>query len=312
MSDTIFPDWQQADAGRWGNAQLRLRHRWHESPLFARDALASLIDRYPAEHYALVRTSVRGDAGRVWREGDIGDFSGAEVIDALSRGAMWLNLRNVHLVDPRYGVLLERSYAELARRVPGFRPRALRMGILISSPSVQVHYHADLPGQALWQIAGHKRVHVYPAREPYLPAAALETIALTGVEVGMRYDPAFEREATVFDLAPGEMLHWPLNAPHRVDNHDCLNVSATTEHWTPEIRRSQMVTMANGVLRQHLRIAPSSRRLHGAGFWAKAALQAAWRRSPWARRAQRQQRPIDFRLAHDAAGGVRDIAPYYR
>lgn len=311
-TDPVFPDWPPTAAAGWGHDRLCLRHRWHADPLFRPAALAALIERYPAEHYALVRTTRRGESRRHWREGDLGDFRGAEVIDAIARGSMWLNLRNVHLVDGRYAALLESAYAELRERVPGFDPAALRMGILISSPGVQVHYHADLPGQALWQIAGRKRVYVYPAREPYLPAEALETIALTGVEVSMAYDPAFDREATLFELEPGQMLHWPLNAPHRVDNHDCLNISVTTEHWTPMIRRSQMVTMANGVLRRHFGLRPSSRRLDGPGFWAKAVLQAAWRRAPWAQSLQRRQRPIDFRLAHDAADGMLDIAPYYR
>mgnify|MGYP007089524400 CR=1 FL=1 len=108
------------------------------------------------------------------------------------------------------------------------------------------------------------------------------------------------------------MLHWPLNSPHKVDNHDCLNVSVTTEHWTPEIRRSQMVNVANGVLRQRLGITPGSRAMSGPGFWGKALLQAAWRRSPWARQEQRRHRPIDFRLAREAPGCLLDIEPFYR
>ncbi|MEF7613766.1 hypothetical protein V4F39_07565 [Aquincola sp. MAHUQ-54] len=315
MDDTpspLFPAWQDSDTRQWGHAELKLAHRWHEHPLFSREALAGLIERYPAEHYALVRTSLQGEAARQWREGDIGDFNGQEVIEAIAQGRMWLNLRNVHLVDARYARLLDAAYAELAERVPGFEPSALRMGILISSPGIHVHYHADLPGQALWQVAGRKRVYLYPARPPFLPPAALEDIALTGVEVKMPYDPAFDQQARVFELAPGAMLHWPLNAPHRVENHDCLNVSVTTEHWTPGIRRSQMVTMANGILRRHLKLHPSGRELQGPGFWMKAALQAAWRRSPWSRRVQRLQRPIDFRLDRTAAGLMRDIPPFYR
>ena len=65
--------------------------------------------------------------------------------------------------------------------------------------------------------------YLYPANEPYLPQDELEKIALFGVEVDMRYDPVYDREALVFDLEPGEMLTWPLNAPHRVENYDVLN-----------------------------------------------------------------------------------------
>ena len=312
MPANVFKDLDATQARLWGKAPQRLHHGWASSALFSLDALAGLIERYPAEHCSLVATSSQGSATRRWREGELGGLNGRQVIDTIARGGLWLNLRNVHLVDPRYGALQDAAYAELRAALPGFDAGALRMGILISSPLAQVHYHADMPGQTLWQIAGRKRVYIYPPHAPYLPAAALEDIALSGVEVTLPYDPAFDHDAVLMELAPGQMLHWPLNSPHRVDNLDCLNISVTTEHWTPRIRRSQMVTLANGVLRRHLGHTPRSRALSGPGFWAKAVLQAVWRRSPWAQRLQRQARPIDFRLSTQAPGGMTDIAPYHR
>lgn len=311
MPNQVFKDWNEAQASMWGRAPQRLHHPWHESPLFQLDALAELIEHYPVKHYALVSTNRKGDVERRWREGEIGDFSGREVINAIQQGGLWLNLRNVHEVDGRYAALQDAAYAELRNSIPGFEPASLRMGILISSPNARVHYHSDLPGQTLWQIAGRKRVYVYPPEPPFLPPQVLEDVALTGVEVNMPYEPGFDAHATVLELEPGQMLHWPLNSPHRVENHDCLNISVTTEHWTEGIRRSQMVTMANGVLRRHLGMQPQ-KQLAGPSFWAKAALQAAWRRSPWAQRAQRVVRPIDFRLSRQHPGGMVDIPAYYR
>ncbi len=310
--DRVFDDLDEAAARRWGREPQRLRHGWHRSGLFGLDALASLIDRYPVEHHAIVATSTRGDGQRVWREGEIRGLAGRQVIEAIAEGGLWLNLRNVQLVDPDYGRLLESAYAELRAAVPGFEPSALRMGILISSPRAQVHYHADLPGQSLWQIHGRKRVYVYPPADPYLPQEALENIALSGVEVDMPYRAEFDRDAVALDLQPGDMAHWPLNSPHRVDNEDCLNISVTTEHWTAAIRRSQMVNVANGVLRRHLGLKARGRELAGPGFWAKALMQAAWRRTPWARRLQRMCRPIDFRLSPHPGRRLVDIPAYYR
>ena len=316
MAYRTFDNWNAQQAARWGHEPQKLHHGWHRSPLFDLDALAELIERYPVEHYALVATNTRGangpEAGRRWREGDIDGMTGFEVIEAIAQGGLWLNLRNVHLVDSRYAALQDAAYAELQRELPGFNPRALRMGILISSPKAQVHYHADLPGQALWQIRGRKRVYIYPPTDPFLPQAALEQVALTGVEVNMPYRPEFDRDAVVMDLEPGQMLHWPLNSPHRVDNEDCLNISVTTEHWTEHSRRSQMVNVANGVMRHHFGWQPKSRALSGPGFWTKAAFQAIWRRSPWARMAQKRQRPIDFRLSSQQPGHLLDIPAYYR
>jgi hypothetical protein len=108
-------------------------------------------------------------SGRVWREGDLGNLSGREVIDAISRGELWLNLREVGSVDSRYRELVDRIFEEVAAKVPGFKvPERHQAGILISSPRAQVYYHADLPSQALVQIAGRKRVYVYPNTAPFI------------------------------------------------------------------------------------------------------------------------------------------------
>ena len=85
-----------------------------------------------------------------------------------------------------------------------------------------------------------------------------------------------------------------------------MNVSVTTEHWTPENRRAQKVHLANAVLRHRLGLRPRKRALAGPGYWAKAALQAAWRRSPWAGSTQKALRPIEFRLDTRAPGGLVD------
>jgi hypothetical protein len=311
-SSASLIQWRAQHGIDWNQRPLCMAHRLHESPLFWPDALGALIERYPASDYALVLTNRQGESQRRWREGDLAGASGHQVLQAIAAGHMWLNLREVHRHEPGLALLLDAVYRELAESMPGFDPGAMKMGILISSPRIQVHYHADLPGQALWQIAGRKRVWVYPPQAPFLTPQALEDIAYSGVEFKLAYDPAFDRDAVVMDLEPGQMLTWPLNSPHRIDNHDCLNISVTTEHWTPQNRRSQQVSLANAVLRHRFGLGARARQLSGPGFWARWALQAAWRRSPWARQAQRRERPIDFRLDLQAPGAVLDTATHFR
>ncbi len=308
MNGDILAPWAAADRAAWNQRPLRLQHHLHQQPAFQLDALAALIETYPRPDYALVMTNRQGDSGQRWREGDLAGTPGRQVIDTIASGSLWLNLRQAHLHGTAYAELLARAYAEIATQVPGFSARSLKMGILISSPGAQVHYHCDLPGQLLWQIAGRKRVWVYPPTAPYLQPEWLEDIAYTGFEFSLVYDPAFDRQALIFELEPGQMLSWPLNSPHRVDNEDCLNISVTSEHWTPENRRAQKVHLANAVLRHRLGLKPQGRALAGPAYWAKAALQAAWRRSPLASATQRQRRSVEFRLAPGEPGGCIDIA----
>jgi len=298
----IFTDWRPQHARVWGRAPVRLAHRLHEDPLFDADALCRLLERYPREHYQLVQWGPLAERA-TWREGELGGLSGREILAAVAKGRVWINLRNVAQVDPAYGRLLDAIFDELGQRVPGFTTFSRTQGILISSPKSRTLYHADLPGQSLWQIRGAKRVFVYPKAEPFVTARQLEAIALSGVEASMVYEPWFDEHALVYDLEPGEMLHWPLNAPHRVDNHDCLNVSMTLEYFTPDIRRRHMTTVANGILRTKFGLAPTERALSGPSFWTKAVVQKVLR----PRAAARTRRAPDFRLDPTQPDAIADI-----
>lgn len=309
-SEPVFTGWRDEHAALFGRHLVRVNHRLHASPLFFEETLARLIETCDPACYNLVRM---GDAGapKEWREGEIGARSGLEVIEAIRRGRMWINLRSVGRFDARYAELTERIFAELEARVPGLRTFRHTLGILISSPGAQVYYHADVTGQSLWQIRGRKRVYLYPAAEPFLPPEALEGIVLKETEEDLPYEPWFDDHALALDLEPGEMLTMPLNAPHRVVNHDCLNVSFTTEHWTPAIRRSYAVNYANGVLRRRLGWRPRSRATEGLSVYPKAALALAWKTAGF-QRGRTYDRVIRFRVDPGAAGGCVDIPAYRR
>jgi hypothetical protein len=306
MSEAILTSWDETrHKALWGNQPIRLQHRLHESPLFSDAALAELIESYPRSKYSIVLVGARNER-KLWREGEIGDLSGAQVIQAIAAGRMWLNLRNVHTVDKRYDELLGQILDEFCARSGMPRVLARNSGILISSPNAQVYYHSDLPGQSLWQMRGEKRVYIYPPVAPFLTPEQIERIILTGLEVDMDYASWYDDHATVVDLKPGEMLHWPLNAPHRVDNHDCLNVSLTTEYWTDDIRRTAMMNSANAVLRHKLGITPRSQSITGPGFWLKALLHASAKRAGLLSK-RRDPRPITFRLDPGRPGTVIDL-----
>jgi hypothetical protein len=303
----IFVDWEQAHTEAWGQAPVKARHSLHESPLFSLEAIADLIDAYPREHYSLIHMGPQGGR-RFWREGELGGLKGRDVIDWIAQGRMWLNLRSVKTVDRRYADLLDAMYEEIGLRAPGAPMFNTSMGILVSSPRAQVYYHCDLPGQALWQLHGRKRILIYPNEKPFLAPANLEDIALFGIEEDVPYDPAFDDHATVLELGPGDMAHWPLNAPHRVENHGMLNVSVTSEHWSDDIVRRHKVNLANGLLRHRFGITPKSRALSGPGYQAKAMLQGVMRRMKWIEKKRSARRPIEFKLDAERRGGVVEFA----
>ena len=198
-------------------------------------------------------------------------------------------------------------FEEIAAKVPGFEAPNHQDSILISSPDAQVYYHADLPGQGLIQIAGRKRVYVYPNTRAVHHAAHLEDIALFNVEVDLPYEPWYDEHAQVFDLEPGQMLDWPLNAPHRVENLGTVNVSMTVSYSNDDIRRAEIVHLANGLLRHRFGYTPKSRNLRGPSFFAKKVMQKLVRDSKWVKRERNARRAIDFRLDADQPGKIVDL-----
>jgi hypothetical protein len=299
-----FANWDPKHAQLWDNEPVCLQHKLVQSPLFSRDALARLIEYYPREHYSIIKMGSPGEHRRYWREGDLGDLSGYEVLDAIENGRLWLNLRSTNLVDIRYNDLIEGMFAELNKYMPDFVSWDHRCGILVSSPNAQVYFHADLPGQALFQILGHKRVYLYPNHKPFITPEHLEHIAIYGIEVDVPYEGWYDEYASIYDFEPGQMLAWPLNAPHRVENLDCLNVSMTVEYMTEPIRRANVLTRANGILRYRVGWSPRSYALGGPTYWAKAALQKALRQTSWMNKPKMGRRPIEFHLDRQTSDSI--------
>jgi len=306
MVDQILTEWDETNTSLWGHQPILLHHNLHQSPLFSRKALADLIEAYPRQHYNLVQTGPR-ESRRVWREGDFGNLRGEQIIDAIEAGTLWLNLRNVTTVDARYREVVNQLFREIDGHVPGFGAPQHTAGILISSPRAQVYYHADLPGQGLIQILGRKRVYLYPTTPPFLTAEQLEDIALFGIEVDMPYAEWYDRHATVYDFQPGQMLHWPLNAPHRVENLNTVNISMTISYTDEQIRRLQMVSFTNGLLRHKFGYRARSRATSGPSFLAKRVLQRALRNSSWLRRERAVRQSVDFKLDDKKPGSIVDL-----
>ncbi|WP_099866407.1 cupin-like domain-containing protein [Pararhizobium haloflavum] len=294
MSEGIFSDFDAVARALWGHHDVKLRHRLHERSLFSDAALGRILDAIPPGQMAINTMGRTGHDVRSWSYCERGDMSGEELIKAVNAGRIWINVTKANEIVPEFGALLSEMFGEIEANVPDLDVIRKSMGLLISSPNAQVFYHADVPGQSLWQIRGEKRIYIYPNREPFLRPADLENIIRGRTEEEVPYHAWFDRHAAVHDLAPGDMLHWPLNGPHRVENKDCLNISITTEHWTPEIRRHFGVQYGNGILRS-AGLAPRSASVHGAAAYAKCALAVGWRLSGQQKR-QSFRRTMKYRL----------------
>ncbi|WP_209010713.1 hypothetical protein [Labrenzia sp. PHM005] len=308
QNNDIIADWQDKHSMLFDRHNVKLKHRLAETGLFSEEALGKLIDKLPLQHYTL-NTMGHDKNVKEWRHGEIGNLSGQEVIDCIRNGRLWINVFRIMDIDPQYEKVLNQIFSEFESRVPGLKTFMRNMTLLVSSPKIQVYYHADIQGQSLWQLHGKKRVYVYPISEAFLTEESIEKILMQETEEEVPFKPWFDDYAEVHDLEAGEMMHWPLYGPHRVENHDCLNISVTTEHWTRDIRHEFAVRYGNGVLRRTLGLKGLSTEPKGWQVYPKAAAALAWKRLKLEKK-RKVQRMIDFRLDPSTELGYVDIEPY--
>lgn len=249
----------------FGRQSVVGHHRLQHSPLFSDEALIDLLDKFPRQNlYAL---NMGTDPTRI-AENRLAlhdGVSGAELLQAVRNGRLWLNLTRVDRADTRYRGLINELYGELRAQIPGFLPDSSQGTLLISSPHALVYYHADGPASVLWHIRGRKRVWVYPALDQaYMKRELLEDIFAGVRHEYLPYEHAYDDGAQIYDLEPGQWIAWAQNAPHRVTNMDSVNVSLSTEYFTRESRRRFQVYVANRFFRTQLGCKNLSAREDGA------------------------------------------------
>lgn len=264
--DRLIPAWSTAQRSAVDTSTVTFPHGLEAAGAFGDAALAALIDGHP-RHMIDVCTMRRDPPpDEPWIAGSPGDLSGAELLEAVRRGALWISLRQaVNNADkPLMSAITAALEACTGRSIV-----SATASILISSPHMGVFYHVDTVETVLLHMRGRKTMWVYPAREPYVTEAALQAILHKENLSDCPWRPEMEREAQPVALAPGQGLHIPLNAPHRVVNGGDLNVSVSVGYSTRRSRTVNGVLWFNGFLKRRLGVSISSRRL-------PAALHPTW------------------------------------
>lgn len=295
MLDTRTPlvDWP---AQRPLQGNVRAKHRLLDTGLFEDAKLVELFDRHRPHELLVYRM---GDDHRNlddFQLGDRGKLTASELLEAVYQGTLWLNVINMTKNDAVFKQLVDRIYDELEATLPGFETVQRSANLLISSPTAKVYYHADAPLNMLWHVRGRKRVWVYPGDERFAPQEWVEMLFTRESDDDLPYRPELDRYATPYDLEPGDMLTWPQNTPHRVDNLEGLNVSLTTEHYTPAALRKRVTYLANRYFREWLGWPMRDVRVDGARAALKRTAFRIARRLPGLRSASAYRNRAKFSL----------------
>ena len=274
---------------------------------FASDeVLARMLDRYPAGLFD-INLYDYDDAGQVsLRTGTRGRLGGADLLAAIQQGRLWVNLRSVETGWPELWAAAMDEFDAVQAAYPGLRAVRRSGQLILSSPRARVPYHFDAAGVVLLHLRGRKRLFVYPGDEAHLAEADMEQVVTRQTTEELPYDLAYEADARIIDLEPGQALTWPLYAPHRVENLDrfCVSLSIEFQTWPSRFRNGALFT--NAVLRR------AGRRPRFTDTMSTPELAARWAASLALKRAgAMKSRIADFRrdFEPDAAGadGVRPL-----
>ncbi|QDT65678.1 cupin-like domain-containing protein [Calycomorphotria hydatis] len=247
---------------------LTAKHRLAEYGIFSDDGLVEMMERHPR---ALCNISMMGTDQEEYEWGDVDTtgFSAEEMLDAVKRGRMWINIRQIMTHQPELRKIVDDLYDELENQSPGFVATRRSANVLISSPNAFVYYHVDVPQNILWHVRGQKKVWVYGEWEEIVPRDVYEAIVDCDREEDVPYRREFDKLAEVYTLEPGQMVTWPQHTPHRVENLDSFNVSLSTEHYSPRAFRKVRVIRANRFLKNKLGLPVSAEQTDGLGFAVK-------------------------------------------
>jgi hypothetical protein len=229
---------------------VRFRHRLTESGMFGDRNLVRVIDSHP-RNFLDVSATRSVDFG----PHETGSRTGARLLETVKRGEASIVIRNVMRFQPGLQRLVERLYAELDDRSPGFATRRHTASLVLSHPAAPVDgFLGETPG-ILWQVRGRQRVWVSP-----------------------RASDSADYDAAVFELNAGDSLASPLSWPHRTEClDDGLNVSLSTGHYTPRQLRQARVDRANELLRSALKLPCRSTRTSGLTYAVKSTVYFGWR-----------------------------------
>ena len=304
----IFTNWKPEHTEKFGNEPILLSHNLHCDHLLSEECLAEVIDVYNKRNhrYLLTHMGPLGSSRQSWKEFRIGDMTGRQLIERIRHDRLWISLHDINKVSADHQRLLDSIFDEVHQLVPA-QPMTFQRtcAVLISSPGAQVYYHFDISGQTLWQIQGNKTVRLYPCQEPFLTQERVDMVTAFREsfhdEATQLWRPEFDSDAIDFrgngdlTLNPGEMVYWPLNMPHRIENGNQMSISFTTEFFTKEIKRHMRGSTANGILRT-FGWKPAVTK-SGPRYYAKLGITAVAKGTGWLDK--RQRKPLESKTLAD-------------
>jgi len=218
---------------RFNRRPFRIGHQLADHRLFSLPRLIELSKSLPESRveYNSGKLPVSQDPTSTPRNGLAID----ETIRRIEECNSWMVLKNVEL-DEEYSDLLNSCLAEVRQFSDHVSPGMKHQAgfIFISSPGSVTPYHIDPENNFLLQIRGQKCVYMFPQDDrDILTEENLEAF-FTGGHRNLPYEKWYDERSERFELNPGDGLHFPVAAPHWVQNGSEVSISFSITFQTKD------------------------------------------------------------------------------
>lgn len=236
-------------AASFPRAPFVVSHRHHEDPRLAMPAIVELALQLPEERveYNPGDLDVNQDPHAVGSTG----MGIRETLARMGEQNSWMVLKNIEQV-PAYRALLAESLAAMAPEVRDAVGEVCDIEgfIFVSSPGAVTPFHVDPEHNFLFQIQGTKRVRQWSVDDRVVVSEAQLEAACAGAHRNLPHRPEYDERAQVFEIRPGEGLHFPVQAPHWVENGDEISISYSFTFRSELSHNQRKVRFINALLRR--------------------------------------------------------------
>jgi hypothetical protein len=222
-----------------------VQHHLPGHRLFEMDRIVELSRSLPADRveYNAGNVPITLDPKNTPRTG----LSPEETIRRIEECRSWLVLKNVEH-DPEYAQLLRDCLEPMRSIVPDMR--SFESFLFVSSPGSVTPFHIDPECNFLLQVRGRKTVRMFPRDNPaILTEEELERF-YAGATRNLICRDEQGATARVFDLLPGQGLHFPVTMPHWVQNGPEVSISFSVTFRTGSSDRREILYRINHHLRK--------------------------------------------------------------
>ena len=213
------------DTKQYRRSTQKMDHNIQKTGLFSDNNLVRALEMHPPENLEIFEAG----SFKACQRGGVTSF---ELFEAIKRGTLWVNLKDIHALTTPHGRLVRHMHKAFDRHM-GVMTCNRTGDLQISSPGAKARYHAGLNDITLWHLRGRRRLYIYPDTPPFILPFDMQKLALESGEHRLVHEEAFETHRIAIDLEPGELICWPHLAPYRIENLDGLNVSMRLENISP-------------------------------------------------------------------------------